>query len=115
MTTTNTFICPYCGEEKDRAGDSVEHPMPRALGGHGFSSRGFCNVCNPRAGQEVDRPFVEHFSMVALRHKFGVRDGRGQVPPAPPSRNDSRREADPARARPKGVSDPAAAAQDARR
>jgi HNH endonuclease len=83
MTTTNTFICPYCGEEKDRAGDSVEHPMPRALGGHGFSSRGFCNVCNPRAGQEVDRPFVEHFSMVALRHKFGVRDGRGQVPPAP--------------------------------
>jgi hypothetical protein len=83
VSRSPTFICPYCGEEKNRAEDSLEHPMTRALGGHGFSSRDFCNVCNPRAGQEVDRPFVEHFSMVALRHKFGVRDGRGQVPLAP--------------------------------
>jgi HNH endonuclease len=83
MSANTTFLCPYCGEDKRHSEDSLEHPMPRALGGHGFSSRDFCDVCNPRAGQEVDQPFVEHFSMVALRHKFGVRDARGQVPLAP--------------------------------
>lgn len=83
MTATTTFLCPYCGEEKDRAEQSIEHPLPRALGGHGFSSSDHDDPCNKRAGREVDRPFVEHEFVRALRHRHGVRDARGQVPPAP--------------------------------
>ena len=83
MSATPTFICPYCGQVKDRAEQSLEHPLPRALGGHGFASRDYCDPCNKRAGREVDRPFVEHNVMAAMRHRFGVPDARGQVPPAP--------------------------------
>jgi hypothetical protein len=35
MSTTTTFICPYCGENKDRAEQSLGHPLARALGGTG--------------------------------------------------------------------------------
>jgi len=83
VTLTATFICPYCGEEKGRAEESVEHPLPRAVGGHGFSSPDYDDPCNKRAGREVDRPFVEHDFVRVLRHRYGVRDARGDVPPAP--------------------------------
>jgi hypothetical protein len=83
VTASATFICPYCGEENDRAEQSVEHPLPRALGGHGFSSPDYDDLCNKRAGREVDRPFVEHEFVRALRYKHGIRDARGNVPPAP--------------------------------
>jgi hypothetical protein len=89
VTSTATFICPYCGEEKDRTQQSIEHPLPRALGGHGFSSPDHDDPCNKRAGREVDRPFVEHEFMRALRHRHGVRDARGQIPPAPRLYGDS--------------------------
>jgi hypothetical protein len=68
---------------RGRAEQSVEHPLPRALGGHGFSSADYDDACNKRAGREVDRPFVEHEFVRALRHKYGIRDARGNVPPAP--------------------------------
>jgi hypothetical protein len=83
VTASATFICPYCGEDRDRAEQSVEHPLPRALGGHGFSSPDHDDPCNKRAGREVDRPIAEHEFVRALRHRHGVRDARGQIPPAP--------------------------------
>jgi hypothetical protein len=83
VTSTEAFICPYCGEKKGRTEQSVEHPLPRAVGGHGFSSPDYDDPCNKRAGREVDRPFVEHEFVRALRHKYGIRDARGNVPPAP--------------------------------
>jgi hypothetical protein len=79
VSASPPFICPYCGEIKNRAEQSLEHPLPRALGGHGFSSRDFCDPCNKRVGQEVDRPFVEHHIMQTMRHVFGVPDARGEA------------------------------------
>lgn len=89
MTSRATFICPYCGEERDPIEQSVEHPLPRAIGGHGFSSRDHDDLCNKRAGREVDWPFVEHEFMLALRHRHAIRDARGQIPPAPRLYGDS--------------------------
>lgn len=83
MTQQRGFTCPYCGESKSRAEGSLEHPLPRAIGGRGFARRDFCEPCNQKAGGEVDRPFVEHETMRVMRHRWGVRDARGDVPPAP--------------------------------
>lgn len=83
MSSPEAFICPYCDEKKRCTEQSVEHPLPRAVGGHGFSSPDYDDPCNKRAGREVDRPFVEHEFMRALRHKYSIRDARGNVPPAP--------------------------------
>jgi len=79
----SAFLCPYCGEHKSDGERSLEHPMPRALGGQGFSTRDVCGFCNERAGREVDRPFAEHFIIHGLRHRYDIRDARGDVPPAP--------------------------------
>jgi hypothetical protein len=83
VSTTTTFICPYCGEPRPRSEGSLEHPLPWAIGGRAFSRRAFDDPCNKRAGREVDRPFVEHEIVRALRHKFGIADRHGNVPPAP--------------------------------
>src|SRR5271167_3780834 len=85
MTTnaTQTFICPYCGERRDRAEQSLEHPLAQALGGGGFSSSDFCAPCNGKVGREIDQPFASHHVMVAMRHLFGVPDARGDIPLAP--------------------------------
>lgn len=82
-TTTTIFICPYCGKDKKRAEGSLEHPLPWAIGGRAFSRRTFDDPCNKRAGREVDRPFVEHEIIRAMRNRFGVADRYGKVPPAP--------------------------------
>ena len=68
---------------------SIEHPLPRAVGGHGFSSPDYDDPCNKRTGREVDQPFVEHEFVRALRHRYGIRDARGQIPPAPRLYGDS--------------------------
>jgi HNH endonuclease len=78
-----TFVCPYCGETRDRAEQSLEHPLARALGGSGYSSLDFCAACNERAGREVDQPFASHHIMLTMRHMFGIRDAYGHIPPAP--------------------------------
>jgi hypothetical protein len=78
-----SFVCPYCGGTKNRSEQSVEHPLPRAIGGAGFSSPDYCDPCNKRAGREVDQPFVSHVTILAMRHVHGVPDSGGEIPPAP--------------------------------
>lgn len=83
VSASAIFLCPYCGETTDRAEQSLEHPLARALGGSGYASLNFCAACNERAGREVDQPFASHHIMQTMRHIFGIRDARGEIPAAP--------------------------------
>lgn len=60
----------------------MEHPLPQALGGRGWSTREVCRGCNRRAGSEVDQPFAAQVLVRAHRHFHGVPDARGVVPRA---------------------------------
>ncbi len=77
------FFCLYCAAEKENSKRSVEHPLPQAIGGRGFSTREVCAKCNHYCGREVDRPFAEDPSVKAARHRYEIPDARGKVPPAP--------------------------------
>jgi len=77
------FLCPYCATEKEDVERSLEHPLPQALGGGGWSTRDVCGGCNRYCGREIDRPFAEDPLVRAIRHRYEVRDSRGVVPPAP--------------------------------
>jgi hypothetical protein len=77
------FFCPYCATEKDDGDRSVEHPLPQAIGGGGWSTRDVCGECNRYCGREVDRPFAEDPLVRVARHRYEIPDSRGAVPPAP--------------------------------
>jgi hypothetical protein len=77
------FFCPYCATAKDDGDRSVEHPLPQALGGGGWSTHDVCGACNRYCGREVDRPFAEDPLVRAIRHRYEIPDSRGVVPPAP--------------------------------
>jgi HNH endonuclease len=77
------FLCLYCAIEKDDSERSVEHPLSRAIGGGGWSTREVCGECNRYCGEAIDRPFAEDLSVRAVRHRYEIPDARGEVPPAP--------------------------------
>jgi hypothetical protein len=77
------FFCICCGVEREESKRSVEHPLPRATGGHGWSVSDVCTECNRYCGKEVDHPFVSHVLIRQLRHRFEIPDAGGQVPSAP--------------------------------
>ncbi|HEY5941897.1 MAG TPA: HNH endonuclease [Solirubrobacterales bacterium] len=77
------FFCLYCATDKEDSERSVEHPLSRAIGGVGWSTRDVCGECNRYCGQEVDRPFAEDPSVRAVRHRYEIPDSRGKVPSAP--------------------------------
>jgi HNH endonuclease len=77
------FLCLYCGHECKDEQRSIEHPLARAIGGNGWSTEDVCSACNERTGRDVDRPFASDPIVRLARHRFDVRDARGQVPQAP--------------------------------
>jgi hypothetical protein len=77
------FRCSYCGNEKEDARRSVEHPLSQSLGGRGWAVREVCDDCNQFAGREVDAPFVRQPWIVWFRHRYDVLDAQRRVPAAP--------------------------------
>src|SRR4051812_6599767 len=56
------MICPYCGRDKPLDEMTIEHVLPRALGGNVEPSNPFqckaCKTCNNDCGQWIDGRFV---------------------------------------------------------
>jgi hypothetical protein len=78
-----SFRCAYCIRVLDDTCRSIEHVVPRALGGSLTTER-VCRVCNNRVGQEVDEPLVRSFLVRQSRHRYQVPDPRsGHCVPAP--------------------------------
>jgi hypothetical protein len=77
------FVCSYCLLALPDGRRSVEHPLPQALGGQGWSTPDVCDTCNRRAGREVDQPFGSETMILARRHHHRIPDPRGVVPKAP--------------------------------
>lgn len=59
-----------------------EHVIAAALGGE-LTTDGFCADCNEQFGKEIDAPLAQFHWIQELRHRYGVKDRYGKVPPAP--------------------------------
>lgn len=68
-------ICTYCGSEALDGTQSPEHPIPVVLDSR-ITVYTVCDDCNRRAGTEIDKPFLEHFMVLAERHRWATEDPR---------------------------------------
>ncbi len=75
------FLCPYCGQTKDDAERTVEHPVPARMGGN--LEIDACDDCNGGAARCVDYPILYRDGDVrALRATYDVRSPRRRARPA---------------------------------
>lgn len=70
-----SFLCPYCGREKDDAERTVEHPVPARMGGN--LEIPACSACNEQCALAVDNPILNGDGDVrVLRTAYDVRSPR---------------------------------------
>lgn len=62
---------------------SVEHIIPESLGGkeHTLKPGIVCDKCNNYFAREVEKPFLEHSAIKALRFDEGLESKKGIIPP----------------------------------
>lgn len=74
--------CIFCGEDSSSS-KSVEHIIPESLGGnkHILPVGVVCDKCNNYFAREVEKPFLEHSAIKALRFNEGIESKKGIVPP----------------------------------
>lgn len=80
------FTCLYCGYPKPQEESTLEHAIPRALGGaHGpdrYKLRNICKKCNNDLGSFVDASFAKSWfvtnALAMAAHK--LYDGMNEVP-----------------------------------
>lgn len=77
-----TALCLRCGREMVGEAESVEHIIPRALGGKLKSKVLYCRACNTQLGNEVDEPFFNQFTYFCTSLNIR-REGRGKLPDIP--------------------------------
>jgi hypothetical protein len=76
-----SFLCPYCGETKDEADRTVEHPVPARMGGN--LEIDTCDECNEGAARSIDNPILFGDGDVrVLRATYDVRSPRRRGRPA---------------------------------
>jgi hypothetical protein len=59
-----------------------EHVIAAALGGE-LTTLGFCQSCNECFGKNIDGPLAQLHWVQELRHRYGIKDRYGKVPPPP--------------------------------
>lgn len=70
-----SFLCPYCGRDKDEAERTCEHPVPAHMGGN--LEIDTCGECNEQCAVAVDNPILHRDGDVrALRATYDVRSPR---------------------------------------
>lgn len=76
--------CVFCGENSSNS-KSVEHIIPESLGGisHILKPGVVCDKCNNYFAREVEKPFLEHSAIKALRFDEGLTSKKGIIPPIP--------------------------------
>lgn len=74
--------CMFC-EEDSSSSKSVEHIIPESLGGkkHTLPPGIVCDKCNNYFAREVEKPFLEHSAIKALRFNEGIESKKGVIPP----------------------------------
>lgn len=74
--------CIFC-EKDSSSSKSVEHIIPESLGGkkHTLPPGIVCDKCNNYFAREIEKPFLEHSSIKALRFHEGLKSKKGIIPP----------------------------------
>lgn len=74
--------CIFCAEDSSNS-KSVEHIIPESLGGkiHTLPLGIVCDKCNNYFAREVEKPFLEHSAIKALRFHEGIESKKGIIPP----------------------------------
>jgi hypothetical protein len=76
-----SFLCPYCGLEKEDSERTVEHVVPARMGGN--LEIDACSPCNEGSALTVDNPILEGDGDVrVLRATYDVRSPRQRRKPA---------------------------------
>ncbi|MBA7554880.1 hypothetical protein ES705_47516 [subsurface metagenome] len=57
-------FCIFCNQELDEKNRSVEHIIPRCMGGQLKSDLIICKRCNNNFGTEFDEALIERFALI---------------------------------------------------
>lgn len=74
------MICIFCKVDSTDS-KSIEHIVPESLGGKYFLEKGIvCDNCNNYFAVKVEKPFLEHETLMFLRSDQAIPNKKGKIP-----------------------------------